>query len=460
MTEDIELSDRHTVQPEEQPTRKPTIRILLGCGLLQLPAWGKISSVDETLILRFDHVAGFAMTFGIWQDFYIQQQVLRGAGSATGVIGTTMNGVMYLSMPFLATALGRDHWAPWRRTVAIVGTVLASASFLLSSWSTEVWHLILLQGVLAAFGNAMLYTPTTLWLDEWFRDGNRATAYGVQFSIKNVVGTACPFLMFALLQNLGFGNALRIWAGMVLIIGLGGIALVPLPPESTRRRQQKIPWSFLKHRTFYVYAIANTVFSSGYGLPQTYLSTYASQYLHLPAAESSAMITFLNAPGILSSTGFGLLNDKVHVSAGTNTLISAIGSALCVFLLWGIKSNTVPGLLVAFAICYGFFASGYSATWGGWITDLEKEAAEHNEAINSGMLYGFMNGARGIGYVVGGLSGVELLKVGPLQDNQKWALGTEYGALILFTGISSALGGWSVVWKGRSCLRQMSLSSP
>jgi len=85
------------------------------------------------------------------------------------------------------------------------------------------------------------------------------------------------------------------------------------------------------------------------------------------------------------------------------------------------------------------------------ITDLEKEAAEHNEAVNSGMLYGFMNGARGVGYVVGGLSSVELLKVGPVQDSQKWALGTEYGALILFTGISSALGGWSVVWKGWPC---------
>ncbi len=62
------------------------------------------------------------------------------------------------------------------------------------------------------------------------------------------------------------------------------------------------------------------------------------------------------------------------------------------------------------------------------------------------MLYGFMNGARGIGYVVGGLSGVELLKVGPVQGSQERALGTKYGALILFTGISSALGGWSIIW--------------
>ncbi len=45
--DDIELSDRYAVQTEEPPTRKPTIRILLGCGLLQLPAWGRAPPVNE-----------------------------------------------------------------------------------------------------------------------------------------------------------------------------------------------------------------------------------------------------------------------------------------------------------------------------------------------------------------------------------------------------------------------------
>jgi MFS family permease len=168
----------------------------------------------------------------------------------------------------------------------------------------------------------------------------------------------------------------------------------------------------------------------------------------MSAAESTAMIAMFNAPGIISSTGFGLLSDKLHVSGTTNTLISAGGSALCVFFLWAIKSNTLPGLLIAFAVGYGFFASGYSSTWGGWIKDLEKEAADHNEAISSGMVYGFMNGARGVGYVVGGLSGVELLKLGPVVGDGGWALGTDYGALILFTGVTSMIGGWGTVWKG------------
>lgn len=388
------------------------------------------------------------MNFGVFQDAYAQQQLIKGPRSATGVIGTTMNGVMYLSMPFISTLLERSRWSSWRREIAVVGTIISAASFLLSSWSTEVWHLIVLQGLLAAFGNAMLYVPTVLWLDEWFRDGNRATAYGVQFSIKNIIGTAGPFLMQSLLHNLGFRNALRVWAGIVLGIGLGGILITPRPPPPAQRRLQMMPWSFLKHRTFYIYALANAAFSSGYGLPQTYLPAYASQLLRLPAAESTAMIAMFNAPGILSSTGFGLLSDKAHLSGTTNTLISALGSALCVFLLWAIKSNTLPGLLISFAVGYGFFASGYSSTWGGWIKDLEKEAAEHNEAISSGMIYGFMNGARGVGYVVGGLSGVELLKLGPVMADRGWALGTEYGAMIVFTGISSALGGWGSVWKG------------
>jgi hypothetical protein len=69
------------------------------------------------------------------------------------------------------------------------------------------------------------------------------------------------------------------------------------------------------------------------------------------------------------------------------------------------------------------------------------------------MIYGFMNGARGIGYVAGGLSGVELLKLGPVIGDRGWALGTDYGALILFTGISSVLGGWGSVWKGCARVR-------
>ena len=109
-------------------------------------------------------------------------------------------------------------------------------------------------------------------------------------------------------------------------------------------------------------------------------------------------------------------------------------------------------LLVLFSITFGFFAGGYSATWGGVINEMEKEAANRNEAIDTGMLYGLLNGARGVGYVSGGLAGVPLLKAGNGVAIGGFGYGTAYGPLIVFTGLASVFGGWGVLWKWRSIL--------
>jgi len=103
-------------------------------------------------------------------------------------------------------------------------------------------------------------------------------------------------------------------------------------------------------------------------------------------------------------------------------------------------------LLVLFAVTFGFFAGGYSATWGGVINELEHEAAESNEAIDTGMVYGLLNGVRGIGYVSGGLVGVTLLRAGSVGSG-RFGYGTTYGPLIIFTGLSSVFGGWGLLWK-------------
>ena len=398
------------------------------------------------------------MTFGIFQEAYYREMPFGGSKSATGVVGTTLNGVMYLSMPILSTILDSGRWSTWRRVVAIAGILLSSASFLISSWSTEVWHLIVTQGVVAGLGGAMLFSPTTLFVDEWFKHGNRATAYSVQLSSKNVVGTGCPFMMYGLLESVGFRWTLRIWSAVVIVTGTVGILIIPKSATTAiRRRPRSVPLHFLKHRTFYVYSIGNAIFSSGYGLPQTYLSQYARNELHLETIVSSLMIAIFNIPGIVSCIGFGLLSDKVGLSASNNTQISTMGSGLCVFFLWGLRSHRSPALLILFSIGYGFFASAYSSTWGGWIKELENEASQMNEVINTGMLYGMMNGARGIGYVVGGLAGVELLKAGAVGDSTRWAYGTKYGALIVFTGICSILGGWGSVWRSSKGVRMQRL---
>ena len=105
-------------------------------------------------------------------------------------------------------------------------------------------------------------------------------------------------------------------------------------------------------------------------------------------------------------------------------------------------------LLVLFSITFGFFSSGYSATWGGVLNEMEREAAARNEAIDSGMVYGLLNGVRGIGYVSGGLASLLLLKAGTISSTGRFGYETQYGPLIIFTGLSSIIGGWVLLWNG------------
>ena len=305
---------------------------------------------------------------------------------------------------------------------------------------------------MAALGCALIYSPTTLSLGEWFTTSNRVVAYGIVLSCKNVVGSACPFVLRVLLDRYGFRVTLRIWTAVAAGTSIPAIFLIltyPLSMSSSTYRTRKIPWYFLRYQTFYIYSIAIILQSAGYGIPQTYLNTYTHEVTLLSQTSATLLLTLFNIPGIISSSFFGYLSNKKRfsLSAMTVTSISAVGSALSDFLLWGLTSQGSMLLLVLFSIAFGFFAGGYSATWGGVINELEREAAQRNEAIDTGMLYGLLNGARGIGYISGGLAGVPLLKAGSTSSVGNFAYGTTYGSLIIFTGLSSAFGGWGLLWK-------------
>jgi hypothetical protein len=46
---DIELTQVYS-QPREPEVRRPTMRILVGCGILQLPAWGRTYILSRLVV--------------------------------------------------------------------------------------------------------------------------------------------------------------------------------------------------------------------------------------------------------------------------------------------------------------------------------------------------------------------------------------------------------------------------
>ena len=91
---------------------------------------------------------------------------------------------MYLGSPFSFSFLQR--FPLQRRRCAVAGLMIMIVSLVASSFATRVAHLILTQGILYAIGGSMLYTPTIVFLDEWFV-ARKGFAYGVMWA-----GTGIP----------------------------------------------------------------------------------------------------------------------------------------------------------------------------------------------------------------------------------------------------------------------------
>lgn len=124
-----------------------------------------------------------------------------------------MKGIMYLISPFTFFILTR--WPRLRRWFGPIGLVLTALGFVLSSFANKVWQLIATQGVLCALGCGLLFTPTTLYLDEWFVC-RKGLAYGVMWAGKSATGVAVPFAMEASLRRFGPATTLRAWSVVIV----------------------------------------------------------------------------------------------------------------------------------------------------------------------------------------------------------------------------------------------------
>ncbi|RJE18148.1 transporter [Aspergillus sclerotialis] len=434
----------------EQPSLPPADRgkdawlMLASCCVIQLPVWG------------------FSLVSGIFQEYFAANDVLRGSKGDLAITGTTSTGILYLLSPVTFTLLTR--YPHLQRHCAIVGLVLTVAGSLLSSFSVYVWHLIATQGVLCAVGNGLLFTPITLYLDQWFIQ-RKGLAYGIMWAAKSVSGVALPFVTNVCLEKFGSRTTLRAWTvttDQTLINGKLVTTLLALPfakariPPAPSTSPKRLDLSFLKLLTFWMPQTGNVIQSFGYFLPTTYLPSYSTSAIGLSHTKGTLLVALFNATSVIGGIVFGSLCDRFAVS--NIMLLSSVGSALSVFLFWGLSSSppssTYPqaaiALMALFSITYGFFAGGYSSTWSGVLVQVKRDSP----SLETGLVFGLLAGGRGIGNVISGPLSTALINKGAIGSGEGMGYTTKYGTLILFTGITALFGAWSWMWRYlRSCVK-------
>ena len=193
--------------------------------------------------------------------------------------------------------------------------------------------------------------------------------------------------------------------------------------------------AFLRQKPFWIYQVPNIIQSLAGYLPQLWIPSFA-RAMGLPSFCGPIAVCLLNLAMCGGLLLHGRLVDRFHST--TVILISTICAIISVFLFWGFATN--QAMLYAFSILWGLTGAGFPGTWAGYTKDLRR----YGRSLDTGLVISLMCAGRGIGSVVSGPLSARLLRVTP-WGGAGFAYGSQYGPMIVFTGVCAMVGGSSFV---------------
>ncbi|KAF8916010.1 major facilitator superfamily domain-containing protein [Mucidula mucida] len=383
-------------------------------------------------------VWSYPFSYGVFLNHYATHEFSHVSSTVLSLVGSTSTGLMYLLSLILLPLMNRYPYH--KKNMMYVGLVLCMAGLVGAAFAREAWQLILTQGVIYAVGGSMLYFTVTTYLWEWFSEKkglvcpcltNWFVDYPATYVIlfhSGVGGVVVPLMVQTLLDRYGSRTTL-------LALGISFVVIIPAFPFIKSRTPvsqvvgpRQINTQFLKYNPFWILFAANILQGLGTFLPTLYMPTFASDLkLNDGGTIALSLMNGASAPGLVF---LGYISDRLDLRA--SILLSALGSALSVLLIWGFASSLPP--LLVFACIYGFLAPSWSALWPRFVFVARGSAAGGEDPGESATLMCIFVAGRGIGNVLSAPIASGLLRPWAATGKTSFPYGVEgYGPLILFT---------------------------
>ncbi|KAK4053330.1 hypothetical protein OIO90_003942 [Microbotryomycetes sp. JL221] len=403
--------------PEDAATLPPVDKGL-GAWLFVLNAW-----FLETFIW------GASFSYGITQV-------------SIGSVGTIALAIQYMATLFLCQVFRRY---PDKVKIMLWAATLASVlGFLLSAFATQVWHLILLQGVVCGSAGAVLYTPVLLWMSEWFHL-KRGTVSGIIFSGTGVGGAVLPIFFNTMLQKYGFRWTFITWALIVGVVFTGCVATIkPRLPMAKPNKGERGPFfpldaTFLRHPIVIVMTLTTFLSSLSFFPVSLYLSTYVEGLGTV--TDATYVLVVFNSVATAGQVITGIISDRFPPWMITATL--GLASSTIALTAWG-TAKTVSQTF-GLAVLFGAF-SGICSTWTACARDVTGTNVQGSTLIIS--MFGV---ARGTASIVGPIIASKLFDERAVHDASGWAA-FGFRKIIIFVGClafaSGVSGGALACFKG------------
>ena len=305
--------------------------------------YGWVCVLSLFLVNCFTWGAG-AQSYGVFLGYYLANNVHPGATPIDyAFIGGFNLAMAMLVAPFV-TILTR-YWGI--KVPMLIGVVLQTSGFLLTSWSNSVWQLYLTQGTLVGLGIGFTYVPSITVVSQWF-DKRRSLANGICSAGSGIGGLIFSFATQAMIDQLSLAWALR-------VIGIVSGAMNLLATALVRDRNKNIDptirgfdFRLLRRPRALLLLSWAFVFMFGYVTLLYSLPAFARS-IGLSDQQAANLSVFMNVATAIGRPLVGILSDRFGRMEVTGIVTLACGIATLAIWL----PSTSYGVTIFFALFTG-----------------------------------------------------------------------------------------------------------
>ncbi|XP_058802122.1 monocarboxylate transporter 3 isoform X2 [Phymastichus coffea] len=172
-------------------------------------------------------VDGIMFSFGVFLSPLSQHFGVSKA--SVSLAGSLQTGFYLMAGPFVSALANRYGF----RLVAIVGSVIACLSFVLSHFATSIEFMYVTYGIMGGIGAGLIYVPAVITTGFYFEKW-RALATGISVCGSGIGAFVLAPISQQLIDSFEWKGAILIQAGMLLNCAVFGAMFRPLKPKRVK----------------------------------------------------------------------------------------------------------------------------------------------------------------------------------------------------------------------------------
>lgn len=233
------------------------------------------------------------------------------------------------------------------RAPMLLGIFFLVCGYVAASFSHQIWHLYLSQGVLTGLGIGFIYIPTNPILAQWFKK-KRSRASGITGSGAGFGALVASFTTEALIRNISLAWAYRITVIICAVVLLIATLLLKNRNDVVKPTQRGFDTKLLRRLDVILLLSWAFIGTLGY-ITLLYSLPDFARSIGLSSGQGATTNAILNLGTAIGRPLTGLASDRFGRFEVAETL--TLASGLLCFVIW-IPAKSY-GVLIFFALLNG-----------------------------------------------------------------------------------------------------------